>query len=555
VLLLVYWCLPKPKSVILAKSRKIINKIYMLAINKRISLCDNPVGSFYRSKWALVFAFIFSSGTAGSQTPLRSFFPDARPICSCDSLRNISIPNSIVESAVLDSAGTSCWVTLTMNHPPADDRVKIFIALPLENWNGRFLGTGGSGYLGGAPNRLWRWVTQGFVAAGTNTGHDGGSGSFALNNQGELNQQVILDNAYVGIHDMTSVGKTFTEAFYGKLPQYNYFVGYSTGGRQGLTEAQRYPDDYDGIFSACPAINWQRFIPALIWPQMVMLEANNFMSQAKLQAVMAAAITNCDGNDGVVDSVIDNPVSCKYDPNALLGTKIGDERFTESDVEVVRKIWQGARGRNGQFFWYGLTRGTAFNVLAKTRGNPVSGEPFGIGLDWLKYFLIEDPKWDWRKLTRKEFDRLWRQSVKQYGEIYGPDDPDLRRFRDRGGKMIITHGLADEIIAPEGTIDYYRRMQKKMGDKKTTMFTRLFLAPGVDHDFRGAGSAPMGEFQALVRWVEEGQAPDRLIAEKRDSNRKLVRTRPLFPYPAVAKYKGSGSTDEAENFMSSIPVP
>ena len=121
--------------------------------------------------------------------------------------------------------------------------------------------------------------------------------------------------------------------------------------------------------------------------------------------------------------------------------------------------------------------------------------------------------------------------------------------------MIITHGLGDEIIAPEGTIDYYRRMQKKMGDKKTTAFSRLFLAPGVDHGFRGTGPAPTGEFQALVRWVEEGQAPDRLIAEKRDSNGKLVRTRPLFPYPAVAKYKGSGSTDEAENFMSSIPVP
>ena len=128
--------------------------------------------------------------------------------------------------------------------------------------------------------------------------------------------------------------------------------------------------------------------------------------------------------------------------------------------------------------------------------------------------------------------------------------------RDRGGKMIITHGLGDEIIAPEGTIDYYGRVQRKMdGPEKTMTFARLFMAPGVDHDFRGAGPAPTGEFQALMRWVEEGQAPDHLIAEKRDSNGKLLRTRPLFPYPAVAKYKGSGSTDEAENFMSSIPVP
>jgi feruloyl esterase len=528
-------------------------------------LCNNPVGSYYHlSKWIrfvfgastmLLFAFLFSSGIANGQTPLSSLFPNNKPICSCDSLRNITIPNSIVDSAVLDSAGTSCWVSITMNHPPADDQVKIFIALPLENWNGRLLGTGGSGYLGGHPNRLRQWVAQGFVAAGTNTGHDGGKGSFALNEQGELNQQSILDNAYIGIHEMTSVGKTITEAFYGKLPRFNYFVGYSTGGRQGLTEAQRYPDDYDGIYSACPAINWQRFIPALIWPQLVMLEEKNFMSQAKLQAAMAAAIANCDSADGVVDSVIDNPVSCKYDPNVLLGTNIGDEHFTESDAEVVRKIWQGARSSKGQFFWYGLTPGTAFTTLAKTRGNPMTGEPFVIGLDWLKYFLIKDPKWDWTTLTRKEFDRLWRQSVKQYGQIYGPDDPDLTRFRNRGGKIIITHGLGDEIIAPEGTIDYYRRVQKKMGGlKKTMAFARLFMAPGIDHGFRGAGPTPTGEFLTLVRWVEEDKAPDHLIAEKRNSDGKLVRTRPLFPYPAVARYKGSGSTDEAENFISSIPL-
>jgi feruloyl esterase len=537
------------------------NKIQMLAIKKRTSPGDSFRRSYYRLSYrmllyrTLLFAFLFSYITAKSQIQLQPLFPGIKPVCSCDSLRNIAIPNSTVESAALDSAGTSCWVTLIMNHPPADDRVKIFIALPLQNWNGRFVGTGGSGYLGGAANRLWRWVAQGFAAAGTNTGHDGGSGSFALNGQGKPDHQVIIDNAYLGIHDMTSAGKAVTEAFYGKLPRYNYFAGYSTGGRQGLTEAQRYPGDYDGIFSACPAINWQRFIPALIWPQVVMLEANNFMPQAKLQAAMEAAVAACDGNDGVVDSVIDNPLSCRYDPNALLGTRAGEEQFTKSDVEVVRKIWQGARSITGEFFWYGLTPGTAFNVLAKTRGNPVSGEPFGIGLDWMKYFLIEDPKWDWTKLTRKEFDRLWRQSVKQYGEIYGPDDPDLSPFRDRGGKMIIIHGFADEIIAPQGTIHYYSRVQKKMGAKKTMAFARLFMAPGVDQDFTGAGPTPTGEFAALVRWVEEGQAPTHLIAEKRDKDGNLVRTRPLFPYPAVAKYKGSGSTNEAGNFVSSIPVP
>jgi feruloyl esterase len=170
--------------------------------------------------------------------------------------------------------------------------------------------------------------------------------------------------------------------------------------------------------------------------------------------------------------------------------------------------------------------------------------------------LLQNPEWDWTTLTPAGFERLWIQSVEQFGPVIGTDNPDLTRFRDRGGKVIIYHGLADQLIPAEGTVEYYQRLQQHMGGlEKTTQFARLFLAPGVDHGFRGAGPTPTGLLDAITQWVEEGKAPESIIAELRDKNGNLRRTRPLFPYPQRAKYKGSGSTDDAANFVSSLPAP
>jgi hypothetical protein len=316
-------------------------------------------------------------------------------------------------------------------------------------------------------------------------------------------------------------------------------------------EAQRYPDDYDGIVSACPAINWHRFLPADLWPQVVMLAAKNFMSKSKFDAATAAAVVACDALDGVTDAVIDDPARCTYDPKALVGSQVGDSTFTEADADVVRKIWEGPRGQDGTFLWHGLARGTDLIALAGTGGSPLTGKPFGIPLDWFRFFLIQNPEWDWTTLTPAGFELLWRQSVEQFGEVIGTDNPDLAPFRDRGGKVIIYHGLADQLIPAQGTIDYYKRVQQQMGGtEKTAQFARLFLAPGVDHGFRGVGPTPMGTMEAIVRWVEEGKAPDKLMAERRDSSGKVVQIRPLFPFPQVAKYKGTGSADEAANFVS-----
>src|SRR5437868_4767048 len=240
----------------------------------------------------------------GQDTPPKPLFGDVEPVCPCESLTHVVIPNTKIDSAVTDATNGACRVVATVTHPPAQDRVRVFIALPLKGWNGRFRGNGGGGFSGGSPGSLRGPVSMGYAAGATDTGHEGGSGSFALDANGRLNWPAIQDNAYLGIHDMTVVGKGLIRAFYGKSPRFSYFVGGSTGGRQGLMEAQRYPDDYDGIISGCPAINWHRFVSASLWPQVVMLSTTNFVSKAKLDAATAAAVAACDTDDDVKDGVI-----------------------------------------------------------------------------------------------------------------------------------------------------------------------------------------------------------------------------------------------------------
>jgi feruloyl esterase len=342
----------------------------------------------------LTLAVMALIGARAADTEPKPLFPGITPVSTSEGLKELSLPNTTIESAVIDTNAGMCLVTAVVTHPPAEGSVKVWIGLPLTNWNGRFVGNGGGGFLGGSPGSLRAPVAHGFAAGATDTGHEGGSGSFALDANGKQNWQGIIDNAYLGIHEMTVVGKALTKAFYGQAPRYSYFVGASTGGRQGLMEAQRYPEDYDGIISGCPAINWPRFVAASFWPQVVMLTRSNFVSKAKLDAATAAAIAACDDADGVKDSVIDDPFRCGYDPKTLVGTKVGDEVFTEADAEVIRRIWEGPRRQDGSFMWYGLERGADMFPYAGTGGSPLQGRPFSIALEYWVYYLAQDAKWD-----------------------------------------------------------------------------------------------------------------------------------------------------------------
>jgi hypothetical protein len=318
-------------------------------------------------------------------------------------------------------------------------------------------------------------------------------------------------------------------------------------------EAQRYPQDYNGIVSGAPAINWTRFVPQELWGAIEMNATQNPIPACKLAAATAAAIAACDAIDGVKDGVIEDPKRCNYDPKALIGTSAGDcGSFTEADADLIRKFWQGPRRADGSLLWYGMERGADLNALFGSRGTPLKPQAFPIALDYLRYFLAENPELDWTTVTPAAYERFWDQSVEQYGLVIGTDNPDLTAFRDRGGKAILWHGSADQLITLEGTIDYFQKVQEHMGgSKKTSEFTRLFLAPGVAHCGGGTGPAPYGQLDALLSWVEEGKAPETLTAARRDQAGTITRSRPLCQYPLVAKYKGSGSTDEATNFACS----
>jgi hypothetical protein len=248
---------------------------------------------------------------------------------------------------------------------------------------------------------------------------------------------------------------------------------------------------------------------------------------------------------------VENPQDCTYDPTALVGTSSGDcGTFTEADAAIVRGIWTGPRTRDGRSMWYGLDRGADFMGLSATGGSPLAPRPNPITLDWWRYFLKQDPKWDYATLTRGGYEQAWDQSLEQYGEVLGTDNPNLSAFRDRGGRLILWHGWWDQLIYPRGTIDYYQRVQQTVGGRaRTSEFARLFMAPGVAHCGGGPGPAPSGHFEALVRWVEDKRAPDTLDAIRRDQDGAIVRSRKLCQYPMVARYTGKGNTDVAANFV------
>ncbi len=487
---------------------------------------------------ALLFA-----GVAGAQQPART----------CESLTSLSLPNTTIESAAIQPAANNqpafCRVTAVTTHPPAGDKVRIFIGLPLSGWNGRFEGVGGGGFAGGNANGVVGPVGQGYAAGSTDTGHEGGSGSFALDSTGHLNWLLIRDNAYLGIHEMTVTGKALVQAFYGAPANRAYFNGCSTGGRQGLSEAQRYPLDYDGILAGAPAINFTKLHIEQMWGTLVMQQAKNPVPACKFAAATAAAIDACDAADGVNDGVLENPRACTFDPKVLVGKSAGScGDFTEADADVIRKIWQGPRRQDGSFIWYGLQRGGDFMGLSSTSGTPLVARPNPITMEWWHYFLNENPQWDYSALTPTRYEQYYEQSVEEFSSVLDTDNPDLANFRDHGAKIVLWHGWSDQLIYPEGTIDYFQRVQKQMGGPdNTAKFARLFLAPGVGHCGGGTGPAPDGQFDAVVKWVEEGKAPETLNAVRRDQG-KVTRTRILCQFPLVAKYKGTGSTDDAANF-------
>ncbi|UXY17907.1 tannase/feruloyl esterase family alpha/beta hydrolase [Streptomyces cynarae] len=456
-----------------------------------------------------------------------------------------------------------CEVTVTLTHPGDSDHAKVRTWLPVSGWNGRFQGLGGAAYLAGDNNvGLATAVKDGYAATTTDAGvGDALDTSWALNSKGKVNTALLKNFASRSQHEAAVVGKEVVDGVYGKRASYSYFTGCSTGGRQGYMEAQRYPTDYDGILADAPAINWDEFEVATLWPQVVMNNEKTYPAPCEFKAFTDAAVKACDSLDGVKDGLVNDASRCDFDPRRLIGTKVvcnGKElTVTAADAAVVRKIWDGPRTPSGRKLWSGVPIGANLAALAgvsdpDANGN-VKGAPFQVPADWVRLWVAKDPSLDVSEITYSRFTRLFEQSEAEYDKVIGTDDPDLSAFLKSGGKLLTWHGQADQYIPTQGTVQYREQVEREMGgSKRVDDFYRLFLAPNTDHCGLNGLDGSADGLAALTAWVEHGKAPKTLPATLINADGQTV-TRDLCSYPSVSRYKGHGDTTAASSFRCVSP--
>jgi Tannase and feruloyl esterase len=447
--------------------------------------------------------------------------------------------------------------------PTNDSEIKFEVWLPSENWNGKFQGIGNGGFAGSISyTGLAGALARGYAAASTDTGHSGNDASWALGHPEKL-----VDYGHRAIHEMTEKGKLVVKAFYGEGPKRSYFASCSNGGRQALMEAQRYPNDYDGIIAGAPANAFSQILTGFAWNMQVTLsDPASYISAKKLKAIEAAVLASCDARDGVADGVLDDPTKCGFDPAVMLckGAET-DECLTEKQIAALRKIYAGPRNAKGGLIIPGFTPGgeTGLGGWAPwiTGATPTTAAQFFFSTQTFKNMVYNDPKWDYKTFDLERDGKLANEKL---APVLNATDPNLKAFSARGGKLILYHGWNDAALPPVNTINYYQGVVAKLGQRQTDSFVRLFMAPGVQHCAGGPGPDSFGQMVtrtqsdpehdltlALERWVEQGVAPEQVIATKRQGanpQAPALRTRPLCPYPKVARYKGTGSTDEAANF-------
>lgn len=446
-----------------------------------------------------------------------------------------------------------CNVTVTYKHPGQEPHVSVQVWLPFK-WNGRFQGSGGGGWAAGlGAMSLAPGVALGYATAETNAGHSetGSPESWALSSPGNVDFNSLQDFAATSLGDLATIGKAVTKSFYGRPAKYSYWNGCSTGGREGFLLAQRFPEAFDGVLAFSPVINWPQVPTATYWPQHVMANLGYYPLPCEVAAMTAEAIIACDELDGVKDGIITYPHRCKFDAQQLVGKSFscnGQTRaFTLQTATIVNAAWNGPRHPNGERLWYGVGRDAPLMGVANTSccAGGCKGAPFHLGEDWIKYFLAKDPSFSIESMTDTEYARLFHYSVQQYQSIIGTNDPDLTEFRDAGGKLIAVHGLADELVPINGTMDYFNALLAL--DRNAGDFARFFSAPGMAHCASYVGPYPTDALASLVNWVERGEAPEILSAI--DPVGKI--TRNLCPYPKVQVYVG-GDPDVPETFACAM---
>jgi feruloyl esterase len=485
----------------------------------------------------------------------------------CEDLAKLSLPNTTITLAERVPAGAFmpppgapaspapdapkvsyaglppfCRVAATVK-PVPDSEIRLEVWMPLEHWNGKFVGTGNGGAAGFVfLFSLAEPLARGYAVANTNTGHEGGLAdwSFAVGHAEKL-----IDHGYRAIHEMTVKSKAIVAAHYGTAARQSYWTGCSTGGRQGLMEAHRFPEDYDGIAASAPANNWVPLMAHAAMIQRAMTDPAVPLPPEKLTLVKESAIAACDAADGVRDRVVSDPQTCKFDPG-VLQCPYGDgpNCLTPRQIEAVKRIYRGVvNPRTGEQLFPGP------EPTSELLWPVFTPAVFPVGRNYFRDIVFNDPAWD---LATLDFDADITRARKVSDDVLAMTDPDLTAFVQRGGKLLLWHGWTDGLITPRNTINYYNSVVAKMGADKVTDQVRLFMAPGVNHCSGGEGPSTVDYLSALEQWVEDGKAPERIIASGA-LDRGAMRTRPLCPYPQIAKYKGQGNPDDAANFECVAP--
>ncbi|KAK0647020.1 Tannase/feruloyl esterase [Cercophora newfieldiana] len=433
-----------------------------------------------------------------------------------------------------------CNVTVTYTHPGQQDEVTAQTWLPIGNWNGRLQAVGGAGWAagaGGVPLSLELMkgaVGDGYVTITDDAGLTGGIEGvkdWGLLSPGNPNLYKINNLGAISINEQSIIGKALIRSFYGKGPEFSYWSGCSQGGRQGIMAAQRYPTAFDGIASACPALHIPDILASIQWPQQFMNSIGEHPYPCEIDALTAAAISACDPLDGLVDGIISDPSTClhNFDPFSLIGTPIScfttntTVPISHAAAAVANATWHGPHDPSGRQMWYGIPQGADLTGGSSGRDQPgiawtnctagpnstCTGTNSFLSFPYLSLLVAKgDPSFNISNLTLSEFSALIHAGKQQYSSFLATDDPDLSAFRNAGGKLITIHGLADQQISPEGTLRYYKSVEKELrGDVKD--FYRHFEIPGLAHCFGGRSGPPDGLWEQLRGWVEEGKpAPE-----------------------------------------------
>ena len=483
---------------------------------------------------------------------------------TCADLAKLALPNTTIDRAQLVPPGgftqpagrggagneafirlpAFCRVAATVK-PSSDSDIKVEVWLPASGWNGKFQGVGNGGWAGalGYP-AMANAVAAGYATASTDAGHVGNTAAFALGHPEKL-----VDMGYRAIHEMTVQGKAVTESFYGRNPSLSFFNGCSLGGRQAITEAERFPADYNGILAGAPAIyNMQIHVGRVAVNAIAHRSPEAYIPPEKYPAVHEAVMNACDALDGVKDGVLENPLQCHFDPK-VLQCKGADAAtcLTAAQVDTMRQIYSPINTGKAGVIPPILEPGTELSW-----GTLAGPEPVGTALEPMRYIVFKDPTWDVKRFNpATDFDRAIEAD---HDNVLSLTDPNLKPYFDRGGKLLMYHGWQDPQVPAQSSPRYFNDVLKTVGANAANNSIQLYMIPGMNHCQGGPGTDTFDKMAAIESFVATGKAPAQIPASHRTRG-SVDKTRPLCPFGQVAKWNGTGSTDAAQNFSCVADAP